>query len=170
MNITLERVCSEGCRDIAKKRDLETVQMLQRIEEEQKLKNEERKKKKEELAQVRRMRRADKRRKRSEKAVVLQKVVSAQSKKIRLLKQNRQRGNGFYESRQWQELRYKAIRTWGRKCMLCGAENCELHVDHIKPRSKFPDLSLSFDNLQILCRVCNFGKSNKDETDWRPTA
>jgi len=43
-----------------------------------------------------------------------------------------------------------------------------LHVDHIKPRSKYPELSLTFSNLQILCEDCNFGKSNIDQTDWRP--
>jgi 5-methylcytosine-specific restriction endonuclease McrA len=43
-----------------------------------------------------------------------------------------------------------------------------IHIDHILPRSKYPELSLVFDNLQVLCESCNLGKSNKDETDWRP--
>lgn len=74
----------------------------------------------------------------------------------------------FYDSRKWLEVRYLAIKKHGRICMACRATNCELHVDHIKPRSKFPELELDIDNLQILCRACNLGKSNKDETDWRP--
>lgn len=41
-------------------------------------------------------------------------------------------------------------------------------MDHIKPRSKYPHLELVFNNLQILCKNCNQGKSNIDETDWRP--
>jgi hypothetical protein len=52
----------------------------------------------------------------------------------------------------------------------CGARPTEanpLHVDHIKPRSKFPHLALSLSNLQVLCRQCNLGKSNTDDTDWR---
>lgn len=73
----------------------------------------------------------------------------------------------FYDSREWQELRYKALKHYGIKCMVCAASNCELHVDHIKPRSKFPELELQFSNLQILCRACNMGKGAWDETDWR---
>lgn len=74
----------------------------------------------------------------------------------------------FYASREWQELRYRALKTYGPKCMLCFATNTEMHVDHIKPRSLHPDLELDFTNLQILCRACNLGKSNLDQTDWRP--
>ena len=76
---------------------------------------------------------------------------------------------GFYDSREWQELRYKVIKAHGRKCMACGISNVEVHVDHIKPRSKHPELALEYSNLQVLCRPCNMGKSNKDDTDWRPS-
>lgn len=53
--------------------------------------------------------------------------------------------------------------------MCCGAmaPHVTLVVDHIKPRSKFPELELKEDNLQLLCNSCNMGKSNKDETDFR---
>lgn len=78
----------------------------------------------------------------------------------------------FYESDEWRALRYEALKTYGRKCMVCGSvphpENkVRIHVDHIKPISKFPELKLSFDNLQILCEDCNLGKSNKDCIDYR---
>jgi len=43
-----------------------------------------------------------------------------------------------------------------------------MHIDHIKPRSKYPELTFVFENLQVLCEDCNVGKSNLDETDWRP--
>ncbi|MFC6439812.1 HNH endonuclease [Bowmanella sp. JS7-9] len=33
-----------------------------------------------------------------------------------------------------------------------------LHVDHVKPRAKFPELALDINNLQILCETCNLGK------------
>jgi hypothetical protein len=46
----------------------------------------------------------------------------------------------------------------------------KLHVDHIKSRSKHPDLALEITNLQVLCADCNIGKSNTDETDWREAA
>lgn len=43
-----------------------------------------------------------------------------------------------------------------------------MNVDHVKPRKLFPHLALDVDNLQILCDACNHGKSNWDQTDWRP--
>lgn len=76
----------------------------------------------------------------------------------------------FYESREWQELRYQALKANSGKCELCGASKrtgAVLHVDHIKPRSLYRDLELELSNLQVLCGPCNLGKSNKDETDWR---
>jgi 5-methylcytosine-specific restriction endonuclease McrA len=73
----------------------------------------------------------------------------------------------FYQTREWKELRYKALAKHGNNCQCCGAPSKPLHVDHIKPRSKHPELELELDNLQILCEPCNIGKSNKDATDWR---
>lgn len=78
-------------------------------------------------------------------------------------------GKQFYDSDRWIALRYQAIRFHGKKCQCCGTTEAEFHVDHIKPRSKFPHLELDFDNLQILCRDCNIGKSNTDSIDWRNT-
>jgi 5-methylcytosine-specific restriction endonuclease McrA len=76
--------------------------------------------------------------------------------------------DAFLISRAWRKLRYKAIVHYGAKCHCCGsAEN--IQVDHIKPRRKYPELALEFDNLQILCSACNQGKGNWDETDWRPS-
>lgn len=77
-------------------------------------------------------------------------------------------GDSFYFSREWKSLRYTAIKKYGRKCMACFRTGVSLHVDHIKPRSKYPDLALVFSNLQVLCEDCNLGKGNKDSIDWRP--
>lgn len=73
----------------------------------------------------------------------------------------------FYRSKPWRVLRMKAIKKYGRTCMCCGATNIVIHVDHIKPRSKYPELELELSNLQILCEDCNMGKGGWDETDWR---
>lgn len=55
----------------------------------------------------------------------------------------------------------------GAKCQFCGAgpsDGVRLHVDHIKPWSKGGETVL--ENLQILCNVCNIGKSDVElETD-----
>jgi len=76
----------------------------------------------------------------------------------------------FYQSRQWRQLRYKALKRDGARCVLCGrtrAHGVTIHVDHIEPRSKRPDLELVLSNLQVMCEDCNRGKSNLDNTDWR---
>ena len=76
-------------------------------------------------------------------------------------------GAEFYDTREWQACRYKAFKRHGRQCAVCRATDTELHVDHIRPRSKFPHLELDAENLQILCRACNLGKGNSDCIDWR---
>ena len=76
----------------------------------------------------------------------------------------------FYECIPWRELRYLALRNCGGKCQCCGAmasDGVQLHVDHIKPRSLFPELALCLENLQVLCADCNIGKGAWDKTDWR---
>lgn len=78
--------------------------------------------------------------------------------------------NDFYKRKEWRELRYKALLKSDGKCCVCGASKqtgAVLHVDHIKPRYKYPDLELCLDNLQVLCEACNMGKGGWDETDWR---
>lgn len=72
--------------------------------------------------------------------------------------------------RKWASIRYKALKASNGKCCLCGrgaSDGVSLHVDHIKPKSKYPELKYELSNLQVLCEDCNIGKSNEDETDWR---
>ena len=67
-------------------------------------------------------------------------------------------------------LRYEALKLSNGRCQLCGSspkDGIILNVDHIKPRKKHPELALNIDNLQVLCNVCNHGKGNTDDTDWR---
>lgn len=78
----------------------------------------------------------------------------------------------FYTSKEWRMLRVRVLEKYECKCMMCGESPKEhgivIHVDHIQPRSLFPELALEFTNLQLLCCSCNLGKSNKYKTDWRP--
>lgn len=77
----------------------------------------------------------------------------------------------FLRSYEWRKVRMVALKKFGARCQCCGAspENgVMIHVDHIKPRRLFPHLALDVDNLQVLCEVCNHGKGNWDQTDWRP--
>jgi 5-methylcytosine-specific restriction endonuclease McrA len=83
----------------------------------------------------------------------------------------RERVPDFYQSPAWITMRYRVLRHYGARCKACGrspqADGVTIEVDHIKPRSKFPGLELTFSNLQPLCRDCNQGKSNTDQIDWR---
>lgn len=90
-------------------------------------------------------------------------------KKPKAVREFTQSSKDFLSSWEWTNLRYRALQLHGRKCQCCGAKppDVVLHVDHIKPRSKYPELSLSLDNLQILCAACNKGKSNVYEDDFR---
>lgn len=101
-------------------------------------------------------------------------VISIPKKKNRSvnIKSTYKDNDGFYTSREWRALRVRVLEKYECKCMMCGMSpkkhGIVVHVDHIKPRSKYPSLSLDFNNLQILCEDCNLGKSNKYDTDWRP--
>lgn len=80
--------------------------------------------------------------------------------------------SNFYETDAWRELRFKVLRKFKFECMACGRSKKKhgvvIHVDHIKPRSKFPELELDLNNLQVLCEDCNLGKRNFSEEDLRP--
>lgn len=95
--------------------------------------------------------------------------VSLKSKVKRTRKKTKVKrvsSKSFYSSWAWKKLRFEVIKTYGATCMCCGSDK-NIVVDHIKPRSKFPDLELDFNNMQILCNQCNMGKSNDDFTDFR---
>lgn len=74
----------------------------------------------------------------------------------------------FYTTQEWRELRYEALKKCGRKCQSCGRTPpyVILHVDHIKPKSLYPELCLTLENLQIMCEDCNLGKGASDQINW----
>jgi len=58
-------------------------------------------------------------------------------------------------------LRALVLMRDGARCQLCGAEareGAKLHVDHVVPWIK--DGETTLENLQVLCNVCNIGKSD----------
>jgi hypothetical protein len=79
-------------------------------------------------------------------------------------------GDSFFQSPAWLRLRYDALKRHHGKCQACGrsaGDGVVIQVDHVKPRSKYPELALDPDNLSVLCQPCNLAKSNTDQTDWR---
>jgi len=75
--------------------------------------------------------------------------------------------NCFYRTPVWGKLKRLIYKVFPKQCMRCLSVNAQLHVDHIKPRSKFPDIELSISNLQVLCKACNLDKSNLYIKDYR---
>ena len=79
----------------------------------------------------------------------------------------------FLKSWEWKHKRIEILAKYKPQCMCCGkAPDPEtktfLCVDHIKPRRKYPELSLDENNLQILCNQCNWDKGNLDgDLDFR---
>lgn len=66
---------------------------------------------------------------------------------------------------EWQTLRKEIFRTYPNQCFKCDSVE-KLQVDHVKPRSKYPELTYDFSNLQILCERCNRSKSSSDDPAW----
>jgi len=93
------------------------------------------------------------------------------AKKRKLIKEiKRKKPQGYwrfdFKDKKWQKLRKAVFRKYGKVCMKCGSTG-EIHVDHIKPKSKYPELAYEFSNMQLLCRDCNYEKSNKNTIDYR---
>lgn len=104
----------------------------------------------------------------------LEKIISATIQSFEYyynvkLKTKTEISKEFYSSNKWRSLRYAKLEESKGKCVCCGRsakDNIILHVDHIKPRSLFPELALDITNLQVLCDDCNIGKRNKYQTNW----
>jgi 5-methylcytosine-specific restriction endonuclease McrA len=80
--------------------------------------------------------------------------------------------SNFYRSKAWRDIarkrRAETIRHWGRLvCERMPSHAGPFHVDHIKPRSRFPDLELDLNNTQSLCGLCNVRKGARRGFNWR---
>lgn len=99
------------------------------------------------------------------KREIIRAWLAAGGKKIRI-----QESKIFYNSSSWKKLSKQVIETYGAVCMKCGAtkdKGIVICTDHIFPRKKYPLLALEFSNMQVLCRQCNFEKSDIHFTDYR---
>lgn len=70
----------------------------------------------------------------------------------------------FTQSKEWLELRYAVMKRDGFQCVVCGrdpSDGVKLQVDHIKPRSLYPELALDPANCRTACGECNIGKGDK---------
>lgn len=77
-------------------------------------------------------------------------------------------GDRFYKSKEWKEMRLRVLTERQRicsnpECLNRGDIDAEgkliiWHVDHILPRSKYPEYALEEENLRVLCSACNMRK------------
>lgn len=77
----------------------------------------------------------------------------------------------FLRSSQWHSMRFRILAKYGARCMCCGQtakHGTTIQVDHIKPLHSHPELRLDPNNLQVLCEMCNMGKSACSMEDFRP--
>ncbi len=75
-----------------------------------------------------------------------------------------------YYNKDFRKLRLDVFQRDGEKCGKCGAtpeKGLSLTIDHIKPVSKYPELAMDVNNLQVLCWECNQTKSNLNCNDYR---
>lgn len=95
-----------------------------------------------------------------------EKIRQMLNEQAKILRRNEKTGKFGPKDKRWQKLRRDVFNKYGKVCMNCGSCN-DLHVDHIKPKSKFPKLAYKFNNLQVLCKRCNYNKSNRHCHDFR---
>lgn len=86
----------------------------------------------------------------------------------------RLRRSGAYK--QW---RLDALALHGNKCQQCGVENgfmCEccgtgvrLHVHHVKPFAKYPDVRFDPANSEVLCPKCHHSRHHGKPGEFRGT-
>lgn len=53
------------------------------------------------------------------------------------------------------EVRPTVLKRDHYRCQECGAKK-SLHVEHVKPWSKYPELRFNLDNCKTLCRSCHY--------------
>lgn len=96
-------------------------------------------------------------------------------KHISRLKEDWLERKKFHSSSEWVALREDFKRKKLKKdgfysCFYCKKTLREdVTVDHIKPRSKYPELQFEVDNLVISCRSCNSSKGTKELEDFLNT-
>lgn len=61
----------------------------------------------------------------------------------------------FYSSVAWKKLRIEVFERDNYTCKDCSIQGGYLEANHIKPRSKYPDLKLEASNVETLCKKCH---------------
>lgn len=73
---------------------------------------------------------------------------------------NKGKGNATFWARikcskEWKAMRKMVFERDNYTCQECGVRGKELHPDHIKPKSQFPELVFEISNVRTLCKPCH---------------
>jgi 5-methylcytosine-specific restriction endonuclease McrA len=98
-----------------------------------------------------------------ERLLVQQKQYYESNKELWNLKTHKRRAAGLPNHILLSDIR-KLRSLQKNKCTACKQELLKYHIDHIKPLSKGG--KHEFNNLQLLCPLCNLTKSAKDPVDF----
>jgi 5-methylcytosine-specific restriction endonuclease McrA len=90
--------------------------------------------------------------------VTLAKAKSLEKKKIRKPKRI------YYTKEEWAATRTKVFDRDGHICYVCNGPGHQ--VDHLLPKSKYPELALTLDNLKPICWPCNRAKNTKIKKEF----
>ena len=61
----------------------------------------------------------------------------------------------------YQDYKADLLTEIGAYCSYC-ERSMDLHIEHIKPKSQYPELECEWDNLLLACKNCNSTKGDKD--------
>lgn len=78
-----------------------------------------------------------------------------------LIEAKRQEENPVISAR-WKHMRAAILERDGYTCQHCGATNVALHIDHVKPRYLWPELTWNETNITTLCKPCHGEKTASD--------
>ncbi len=56
---------------------------------------------------------------------------------------------------EWKLMREKVFKRDNYTCQECGERGCELHPHHVLPKSQYPELAYSIENVVTLCKGCH---------------
>jgi len=85
-------------------------------------------------------------------------------------RRSQKRGDPFYTSKPWREIRAQRLKIDNYRCQMCGCLCLgkkrgmpSPHVDHIKTRREHPELSLDINNLRTLCESHHNQRTRLDQ-------
>ncbi|MDV3002550.1 MAG: hypothetical protein N5P05_004205 (plasmid) [Chroococcopsis gigantea SAG 12.99] len=80
--------------------------------------------------------------------------------KVKARQDPRRKFNIWRDSREGKDWKRQQYSKQDRKCAICGiyVHISRVHIDHIKPIAKYPELTLALDNLQLVHPQCNLNK------------